>query len=244
MVYAMTAGTAKALTYSGEAMGLVLKGTLLMMSKYYKVNDQETIDDNNDTILQSYQGLLVLFPDRCPIKSKQTTLLMLTHSSPHLNNDDWEKLNVDLDLSTRIAGCFHMAWLELVDIPLQCLPCTLGGITLGAFQTVLQSCPGMTHLSLADWANSGSNVPPRLFQLACEASEDVSFLLSGTASTLPHAQTWTANSREQLGQYGHDHYSDAACDIMGLHELLLELRMLDISSCRGITPIMIFRFLS
>lgn len=138
MVYAMTDGTAKALAYSGVAMGLVLKGVPLMMSKYYKVNDQETIDDNDDTIWLSNQGSLALFHDCCPTQPKRRCSWCQHILCRHLNNDDWETLNIDFDLSMRMAGCFHLARLELIDIPLQCLPCTLRGITLGAFRTVLQ----------------------------------------------------------------------------------------------------------
>ncbi|KAL7516105.1 hypothetical protein ACHAWX_001159 [Stephanocyclus meneghinianus] len=244
MVYATTDGTAKALACSGVATGLVLKGAPLVMSKYHKVNDQENIDDNDDTRWLSDQGLLALRPRLLPQTTKKDDA---TSFAGIENNDDWETLNVDFDLSTRMAGCFHLTRLELVDIPLQCLPCTRGGITLRALRTVLQSCPGITHLSLAgsfcNWANSGSNLPPRVFRAARDASEDVSILLCGTASTLSRVQTWTANSRDQLGQYDYDHYSDEACDIMGLHQLLPELRVLDVSSCSWITPTMIFRFL-
>ncbi|KAL3782506.1 hypothetical protein HJC23_013435 [Cyclotella cryptica] len=248
MNYATTDGAVKALAYSGLATGLVLKGAPPMMPTHNKMNEEEIIDDNDDTRWLSDRGLLALRPRLLPHATKTDDVPDVSTSITGIqHNDDWETLDVDLDLTARMAGCFHLTRLELVDIPLQSSPCARGGITLGALRALLQSCPGITHLALTgsfyNWDDSVSNVPPHVFVAARDASEDVNFLLSGTPSTLPSAETWNGNPRDRIGQYHYDQSCDQACDIKGLHQLLPDLQVLDVSNCSWITPPMIFRFL-
>ena len=225
-IYATTDGVVKALVHSGLASGLVLKGAPLVCT-----NDVDTIEVENDKIdtrWLSDHGLLAL----CP------RLLPQMNVSNDAYNDDWETLDVDLDLTSRMAGCFHLKRLELIDIPL-CKIAAQGGISLRALRHVFQSCPGITHLSLSgcfyNWADMGS---------MRQASEDVSLLVCGTELI---SQTSAGSNDIHISELGHFD-PGYGCEqtrekILGLHQLLPELQVIDLSHCSWVTPMMILRFL-
>ena len=220
--YATTDGVVKALVHSGVATGLVLKGAPLV---HYQSNTEIVIDENEDvdTRWLSDQGLLAL----CP------RLLPQTNASAYCH--DWETLDVDLDLTARMAGCFHLRRLELIDIPIS-TTYAHGGVTLDALRHVFQSCPGITHLSLSgcfyNWADMGSTR---------RESEDVSVFLCGTnliSKVSTERDRTVSNEFDQCG-----YISNQSCEVKGLHQLLPELQMLDLSHTTWLTPMMIFRFL-
>lgn len=235
-MYATTDGVVKALVQSGIATGLVLKGAPLLQDELLNEDGSIKQKDDDDTRWLSDQGLLAL----CP------RLLPQNDVSDDAYNDDWETLDVDLDLTARMAGCFHLKRLELIDIPVQCLASAEGGITLGALRKVLQACPGITHLGLSgcfcNWTDTSTVYAAR------EASEEVGFLLCGTKLTILSTHPSTRSSQDQqvsnhLGQYDNSHAGDQMYGIKGLHSLLPKLQVLDVSYCTWVTPMMIFRFL-
>jgi hypothetical protein len=229
--FATTDGVVKALVHSGVATGLVLKGAPLAIPDDCQLNGGEGYEENDnlDTRWLSNQGLLAL----CP------RLLPQMDVSPDAYNDDWETLDVDLDLTARMAGCLHLRCLELIDIPL-CSPMAQGGITLVTLRHVLQSCPGITHLGLAgcfyNWADMGS---------ACQVNEDVSLLLCGTKliSQTSSEKDSDHQANQQLSKYDFSFDGDNVYEMKGVHQMLPELQVLDVSHCTWVTPMMVFRLL-
>jgi hypothetical protein len=227
-IYATTDGVVRALVHSGVATGLVLKGAPLLQTDDLEHIEEDSIQDNDedmDTRWLSDEGLLAL----CP------RLLPQINVSGRAFHDDWETLDVDLDLTSRLAGCFHLTRLELIDIPLRALSAK-GGVTLGALRHVLQCCPGITHLGLSGcFYNTGS---------VREAGEDVNLLLCGTKLLVSQPLTADGDDKvsQRLSQYdGFD--CIGMSEIKGLHQLLPELQVLDLSHCNWVTPMMLFRFL-
>lgn len=227
--FSTTDGVVKALVHSGVATGLVLKGAPLVSTTYFDCNEEHEYV-NPDTSWLSDDGLLAL----CP------RLLSQVDVTGDSYNDNWETLDVDLDLNRRMAGCLHLSRLELIDIPLHSAS-SQRGISLGALRHVLQACPGITHLGISgcfyNWTESG---PVR------NSNDDVSLLLCGTKLI---SQTSTATDREneirKIDGWRNEHgfEDDQLYEIKGLHHLLPELRVLDLSHCEWLTPMMIFRFL-
>ena len=221
-IYATTDGVVKALVHSGVATSLVLKGAPLV---HYQSNAENSIEENDDIDIRwlSDQGLMAL----CP------RLLPQTNASAYCN--DWEMLDVDLDLTARMAGCFHLRRLELIDIPIATTH-AYGGITLDTLRHVLQCCPGITHLSLSgcfyNWADMGSTR---------KESEDVSVFLCGTNLISKVSSESKINVSNEFDQFGY--ISNQRCEVKGLHQLLPELQMLDLSHTTWLTPMMIFRYL-
>ncbi|KAL3775633.1 hypothetical protein ACHAWO_001900 [Cyclotella atomus] len=227
-IYATTDGVVKALVHSGVATRLVLKGAPLVQTNDFEHDEEESIqdtDDDVDTRWLSDQGLLAL----CP------RLLPQSNLSGDAFHDDWETLDVDLDLTSRLAGCFHLTRLELIDIPLGSSSAQ-GGVTLGALRHALQSCPGITHLGLSGcFYNTGS---------VREAGEDVNLLLCGTKQLTSQSSTADGGDKVSHGFSQYDGFEgNEMSEIKGLHELLPELQVLDLSHCNWVTPMMIFRFL-
>ena len=237
IMYAATDGVIKALVYSGVATALVLKGAPLEQTYSFQSNkEREDIEesDNIDTRWLSNEGLLALCPRLLP-----------QALSNNAYNDDWETLDVDLDLTARMAGCFHLKQLELVDIPL-CSESMQGGISLGALRHVLQSCPGITHLGLSGCFYNCADM------ISGTATEDVNIFLCGTNSISPTPtrsnndhQVSTSSTTNKASQYDNDYEdaSDHIYDIKGVRQLVPDLQMLDISRCCWVTPTMLFRFL-
>ena len=227
IMYATTDGVTKALVYSGVATGLVLKGAPLVQSHYFRSKECKGIEENDiiDTRWLSDEGLLALCPRLLP-----------QALSSDAYNDDWETLDVDLDLTRRMAGCFHLKRLELVDIPL-CSESMQGGISLEALRHVLQSCPGITHLGLSGCFYNCTDMISR------KTTEDVIIFLCGTnstSSTPAKSNTNTASHYDNNYEYASDHNM---CDIKGVHQLVPDLQVLDISRCCWVTPTMLLRFL-
>ena len=262
-------GVVKAFVHSGSATGLVLKGVSSSPLDVIEKSVEE-VSKERETKYLTDEGLLSLCPRLLPVDDRMSG--DCSHEEDdncgYGSSDDWESLDVDSDLTTRMVGCFHLKRLELIDIPLIKYPASektatsSSGISLGALRTVFRSCPGITHLSLrgcfTNWEELEFSSPAS----HVGESEDVSMLMSGIPAD-KHTISAMVNSFQSLkhdSSCSHDngipqfllehifleqrsHNKSQTCDVLGLGALLPELKVLDVSHCCWVTPMMIFQFL-
>jgi len=213
--FATTDGAVKALVRSGTATGLVVRGAPLLLPVRGEdgANDngreeEEDYGDDDDTRWLSDDGLLSL----CPRIRDNTSNIASSGIVDGCNgNDDddidgdedhWETLDFDTGLNSRMAGCFHLKRLELIDVPLRRRQrqqqhgssspswSYSSGISLGALRTVLRSCSNITHLSLSgcfyNWEEEKEN--DDVVAMIMESKEeddddnDIGMLLCGNPS--------------------------------------------------------------
>jgi len=261
-MFATTDGAVKAMVHSGAATGLVLRGAPL-----YPLNDNsksQKDETDDDTRWLSDNGLLSLCPRILPISIDSDGDTGSNRNLPSNEDDDssqdhWESLDFDMGLNSRMAGCFHLKRLELIDIPLQRETSSFssGGISLQALRAVLRSCSGITHLSLSgsfyNWED-GEYSPASLASDVGD-SDNISMFLCGTQSL-----TSLAHSIKMLGKLRNGEEAmhlipkllfhqmfeeniDQRNEISGLDTLLPELRVLDVSHCSWVQPGMIIKLL-
>jgi hypothetical protein len=249
-VFPTTDGVVKALVHSGLATGLSLRGSpLLPLAVNISSGKEGTEEEEDDTRWLSDRGLLALRPRLLPQNEHSQLNTERESSTDDEDNDEdcWEELDVDFDLTARMVGCFHLKRLELIDIPLYCPQSTQGGVSLGALRSIIQSCPGITHLSLSgcfhNWEDYGSTP-------LYDESEDISNLLCGCDVGLSTYQSLSTLFRPSdqhimslLGQCNHNYHIEKKSDVDCLVSLLAELEVLDVSHCSWISPINIFQFL-
>ena len=178
--------------------------------------------------------------------------------------DDWESLDYDMGLNSRMMGCFHLRRLELIDIPLA-RSGGKGGIAVMALRTVLRSCSNLTHLSLGgcfrNWADVGgrsSMSPSSSTAVVAGGLDDVGILLCGNRGLGDLTRSVISLSRHHGNDDGtiarllpqlmlhdvfHEDFDDGGSDVPGLDELLPDLKVLDVSYCGWVTPGMIVRYL-
>ena len=256
-LYATTDGVVKALVDSGVATGLVIRGAPLISSDENNLMNEE---DEDDIRWLSDEGLLSLCPRILPNDEDAKSDFICNNNSNTDDcdddscSDDWETIDFDTGLNSRMAGCFHLKRLELIDIPL----CQHGtsGVSLPALRRVFKTCPSITHLSLSgcfyNWEDSLSS------KMATTEREenDVGMLLCGNRSL-----SSLALSIRMLGQL-HDNGEqsvhrihqilfhqlsfqesvDCNNEIAGADTLLPELEVLDVSHCAWVSPGMLIQF--
>jgi hypothetical protein len=175
---------------------------------------------------------------------------------------DWEAIDFDMGLNSRMSGCFHLKRLELIDIPLR-RPASSsysGGISIRALKTVLRSCSNLTHLSLGgcffNWEDIEDSYPLSSSAVA-EELDDISILLCGNRSfasltrSIVMLSKLHGNDGEEFVHLNpqlmlHDVFYenfDEKCDVSGFDEMLPELKVLDVSHCSWVTPRMIIHYL-
>ena len=266
---ATTDGTVKALVHSGVATSLVLRGAPIPSLSDMDMNDdtiQNEEEEDDDTKWLSDNGLLAL----CP-RILSTNNAEADEDNERSDEDDdssrehWESIDFDLDLNSRMTGCFHLQRLELIDIPLRQFHddgvssshSSRGGISIHVLRSVLRACSNITHLSLSgcfyNWESeclSTTTVEETdnisTFLCGKQSIKELanSFMLFGKAKHLDKAAMHLLPQllfRQMFEEENVDHQSSDI--VVGLDELLPELRVLDISHCNWVTPEMIIQFL-
>ena len=259
MLFATTDGIAKALAHSGVLSEVVLRGAPLP-----SLND-ETIDENyedecnDDARWLGDSGILSLCPKILPTENIDEASLSRDYGSDTSSHehDDWEKIDFDIGLNTRMMGCFYLKRLELIDIPLRQYNSgeshLRGGISIQALREVLRSCSNITHLSLSNCFMNWET--ECLSSILPEESDNINMFLGANPSL-----TSLTHSIKALGKLNHSdgeakhllpqllfhqmfENNDTQNGISGLADLLPELEVLDLSNCSWISPCMIIQFL-
>jgi len=155
---------------------------------------------------------------------------------PESSIDCWEGIDYECASST---GCFHLRRLELIDCQ----------ISFEALHTVLRCCSNLTHLGLSGCFNdlpdalhfdflNGNDIPP---------ARVINDVLTGIAAD--NGETETTRLLRQLlflsqkDVRERETYSEAVSCFVGLHEILPDLRVLDISECTWVTSMVIVQFI-
>ena len=252
----ITDGAVRALVHSGTATGLVLRSGKhsLLNTMMKEVNEKDDGDDDDSRWL-SDNGLRSLCPRFAPDSSlvcnnyEQNSRDNADECSLCDDTNDWETLDYDMGLNSRMLGCFHLKRLELIDIPLRSTssPSISEGISIVALRTVLRSCSNLTHLSLSGCFWNWESV------VATRDHDDISDLLCGNQSI--SSLTRSVNSLIKLhGDAAHlvpqlmidqifHKNVNGSYDVAGLDVLLPELKVLDVSHCSWVTPSMIIEYL-
>jgi len=259
----ITDGVLRALVHSGTATGLVLKGGGKDSLGFETTMKEE--DDGDDSRWLSDNGLLSLCPRFAPVVRTDTNSLFDCNKynrdprddcddGSSCDDDDWETLDYDMGLNSRMVGCFHLKRLELIDIPLQSTasPSVSEGISILALRTILRSCSNLTHLSLSGCFSNWESVA------ATGNHDDISDLLCGNQniSSLSRAvmaliklhghmddgNTTHLVPQLMIDQFFHENVNGGN-DVAGLDMLLPELKVLDVSHCSWVTPSMIIKYL-
>ena len=249
--FATTDGSVKALVNSGVATGLVLTGAPLSFDDII-LNEEE--DDNkidDDTRLLSDSGLLSLCPRILPTENYNTSACISDGDNDNSSQEgDWEQIDFDMGLNSRMTGCFHLKRLELINIPLRPYESTShsGGISIQALRSVLKACSNITHLSLSGCFYNWETLPSLV-----EESDDINLFISGNPTLTSVANAFKllrrhnhANEKDTqllLQVMFHRMFDDRQDGISGLDEVLPELKVLDVSHCSWVTPGMIIQFL-
>jgi len=269
-----TDGIVKAFAHAGAVNGLVLRGP---MREAY---DHDEERDDSTTHYLTDEGLLSLCPRLLPAVECPTQNFVHGRVQDNGNKsddgdevdsnedddsvDDWEKLDVDSDLTSRMAGCFHLKRLELIDLPLAPIHNAsdkrISGISLGALRQVFKSCPSITHLSLTGCFYNWEEVEYASSSLQIDETENVSLLLCGAScekgvmsnmiNEFQKLDDTNCRDGQGISQLFLDHifrlckrgYESSKHDILGLDTFLPELQVLDVSHCSWVTPSIIFRF--
>ncbi|KAL7466764.1 hypothetical protein ACHAXS_007045 [Conticribra weissflogii] len=269
-------GIVKAFAHAGSMNGLVLRGPMRGAYDHDDEGEKSTIQYMTD------EGLLSLCPRLLPSVECPTQNSLLGRVQENDNKffdvhaedsnddddddsvDDWEKLDVESDLTSRMAGCFHLKRLELIHLPLAPTLTTsdkhIPGISLRALRQVFKSCPSITHLSLSGCFHNWEEVEYSSSYLHIVESENVTMLLCGVLcekGVISHMvnefqKLDYANCRFERGisQSFLEHIfrsckrgcEGSAHDGLGLDTLLPELQVLDVSHCSWVTPSMILQF--
>jgi hypothetical protein len=257
-------GVVRALVHSGTATKLVFRSGKKhsLFDTMMKEDDENDDGEDDDSRLLSDNGLLSLCPRFAPDtylvchnyeqKSRDIDDDDDDNDSSLCNDNDWETLDYDMGLNSRMLGCFHLKRLELVDILLQssttASSSNLVGISIVALRTVLRSCSNLTHLSLSGCFSNWETV------VATGDHDDISDLLCGNQniSSLTRSVAYlikldvnTAHLVPQL-MFDPKKYENANWrndTVAGLDVLLPELKVLDVSHCSWVTPSMIIKYL-
>lgn len=247
-LYATTDGVVKALVNSGVATELVLRGAPVSSVQAFAKNEEG--EEDEDTRLFSDDGLLSLCPRILAADCDRNSTYPFKDDESS-DDDDWEDVDFDIGLNSRLAGCFHLTRLELIDVPLQTR--NMGGVSIEALRAVLRSCSGITHLSLSgcffNWEEANSS-------LITSTAESVTTLLCGTQNLASQVETIRIlgdihGNRDRakhliqqlLFHQVFEEDVDKKDEVSGLEEMLPDLMVLDISDCTWATPRMIVQFL-
>ncbi|KAL9184249.1 hypothetical protein ACHAXT_002335 [Thalassiosira profunda] len=253
-IFATTDGAVKALVHSGVATGLVLRGAPLVPF------DTDTICEkamnNDDTRWLGDDGLVSICPRL--LSADDEGGMGARYNPPKTQDDEssgscnhWESLDFDMGLNSRMAGCFYLKRLELIDIPLmQRGEPSTGGISLEALRTALRACSNITHLSLSGCFYNWEDVR----WMPGEAN-DINTLLCGNTSLPSVASAMKVFARLRgNGEaamhlipklYSHQLFredNEKKSEVFGLDTLLPELRVLDLSHCSWVTPGLLIQF--
>ena len=152
---------------------------------------------------------------------------------PESSVESWEGIDFECASST---GCFHLKRLELIDCQ---------QISFEALFTVLRCCSNLTHLGLSGCFNdlpdalhfdlNGRTIPPA--RVIRDALTDVAADNGETTRLLRQLLFLSPKDVRET-----EIYSEAV-NVVGIHELLPELRVLDVSKCNWVTPYMIVQFI-
>lgn len=244
-------GALRALVHSGTATRLVLRSMNHSLFDTIIKEEAEKDDGEDDSRLLSDNGLLSL----CPRFAPDSSLVCNNYEQNSRDNDDdynnWEMLDYDMGLNSRMLGCFHLKRLELIDIPLQSTTASWSisvGISIVALRTVLRSCSNLTHLSLSGCFCNWESL------VATGDHDDISDLLCGNQniSSLTRSVAYlikldvnTAHLVPELmfDQKKCENANWRSDDVAGFDVLLPVLKVLDVSHCSWVTPSMITRYL-
>jgi len=257
--YHPTDGVVKALAHSGVLSEVVLRGAPLP-SLSDGTSDHDEEECNDDARWLGDSGILSLCPKILPTENIDGDISPSidydSDTSSH-EHDDWERIDFDIGLNTRMTGCFHLKRLELIDIPLRQYSSgeshLRGGISIQALREVLRSCSNITHLSLSgcfmNWETEClSSVLP-------EESDKINMFLGGnpsltsltqsikTLGKLNQSDSEVKHLLPQLLFHQMFENNDKQNGISGLADLLPELEVLDLSDCSWISPVMMIQFL-
>jgi len=257
--YHPTDGVVKALAHSGVLSEVVLRGAPLP-SLSDETSDHDKDECNDDARWLGDSGILSLCPRILPTENIDGDISPSidydSDTSSH-EHDDWERIDFDIGLNTRMTGCFHLKRLELIDIPLRQYNSGeshfRGGISIQALREVLRSCSNITHLSLSrcfmNWETEClSSVLP-------EETDNINMFLGGNPSltSLAHSIKVLSKLNQSDSEVKHIlpqllfhqmfENNDKQNGISGLADLLPELEVLDLSNCSWVSRIMIIQFL-
>lgn len=230
----ITDGVLKALVHSGVASRLVLKGTETPFDdECTKIDDCDRDDaDEDDIHLLSDVGLLSIIPRIHPISDNGATLDDNDNENEDSSYDNWETIVHDITT----VGCIHLTRLELIDIPLHSgsSSSSSGGISVDALRNVLKSCPGITHLSLSGcFSNWHQNT------VLIDQAEDLNMLICGSfsATNVLNFMQQVKNGDQEcsMPQFSDHIRSYEGESVLGLDDMLPDLKVLDLSYCSFLT---------